>query len=70
MLNVQLKSTILCLKKHNGKAYQLKLQNVNLQGIGLGTESKTIYSFIFLDINMKGMRKKDMQNVSEVYLYI
>lgn len=46
------------LKKQNGEDYQLKCQNLNLQGTGLGAEGKTIYTFIFIDINMKGLGKK------------
>lgn len=47
----------------NREDCQLKLQNVNLQGSGLGTECKTTYMFIFIDINMKGFGKKDVQNL-------
>jgi len=40
MLNVQLKSTILSLKKQNGEDYKMQLQNVKLQETGLGPEGK------------------------------
>lgn len=41
MLNVQLKSAIRYLKKQNGEDYQLKLQNVNLQGLQLKAKQFT-----------------------------
>lgn len=41
----------------NREDCQLKLQNVNLQGSGLGTECKTTYMFIFIDINKKDVQK-------------
>lgn len=69
MLNVQLKSTIPQLKKQNGEDDQLKLQNVILQGISIGAEGKTIYTFLFIDVNMKDLGKNDIQNLYKIYLY-
>lgn len=37
--------------------------------LGFGTEGKTIYTFIFININTKALEKKDMQNIYKVYLY-
>lgn len=69
MLNVQLKSTIPWLKKQNGENDQLKLQNVILQGINIGAEGKTIYTFLFIDVNMKDLGKNDFKNFYKIYLY-
>lgn len=46
----------------NGDEHQLKLLNVHCQGTGLETESKIIYTFVFIYANMKDFRKK-MQNL-------